>query len=423
MSNPPLEAIMELRNLAALAATCCLALSTMTACTTSHLAGGDPERPYPPSQPLEVGTILHIPTGIVVSEEEMLAAVTDMRIVYVGETHDNPASHRVQLTVLEAMAERWPGVVSLGMEMFTAAQQPALDRWVAGELGEKEFLKEVDWHANWSMDFALYRDLLLLARDRKIPVIGLNADKALVKAVGRKEPADLTEEERARLPEMDMTDPYQTALVEAIYGGHASGEGRLAGFQRVQTLWDETMAENVANYLLACPDGTRRMVVLAGGNHIRYGFGIPRRVFRRLPTSYALVGSHEVTVPMDKQDRLMDVDIPGFPMPAYDYLVCTAYESLPADKVRLGVRLEEQEGKVVVQAVVPGSTAEQGGVLVGDVIVALDGEAISDNFDLIYAIGQKVKGDKGLLDVERAGARLTLAIEFQPLPESGAHKP
>jgi uncharacterized iron-regulated protein len=414
---------MELSKLAALAATCCLALPLMTACSITPSLYGDPEHPYPSAQPLEVGTIVHLPTGLVVSEEEMLAAVTDMRIVYVGETHDNPAAHRVQLTVLAAMAERWPGVVSLGMEMLTPAQQPVLDRWVAGELSEKEFLKEVDWYSTWSMDFDLYRDLLLLARDRQIPVIGLNADKALVKAVGRKAPAELTEEERAKLPEMDMTDPYQTALVEAIYGGHAAGEGRLAGFQRVQTLWDETMAENVANHLLGCLDGTRRMVVLAGGNHVRYGFGIPRRVFRRLPTSYALVGSREVVVPKDKEERYMDVDIPGFPMPPYDYLVGIVYESLPVDKVKLGVRMEEQEGKVVVKEVVAGSAADQAGVQAGDVILAIDQEPVSENFDLIYAVGQKSKGDKGTLEVERAGARLTLAVEFQPLPQSGAHKP
>ena len=414
---------MELRKLATLAITCCLALSTMTACAVNRGSLGNPEFPYPLQRAQEIGTIVHLPTGIIVSEEEMLAAVTDMRIVYVGETHDNPASHRVQLAVLKAMAERWPGVVSLGMEMLTPAQQPVLDRWVAGELSEKEFLKEVDWYSTWSMDFDLYRDLLLLARDRRIPVIGLNADKDLVKAVGRKALDELTVEERARLPEMDMADPYQTAMVEAIYGGHVSGEGRLGGFQRVQTLWDETMAESVVSYLQADPGGTRRMVVLAGGNHIRYGFGIPRRVFRRMPSSYALVGTLEVMGAADKQDRIMDVEMPGFPMPSYDYLVFTAYESLPTDKVKLGVRMEEQEGKVVVKEVVAGSAADLAGVKAGDVILAIDREPISENFDLIYAVGQKAKGDKGLLEVERAGARLTLEVEFQPLPQSGAHKP
>lgn len=406
-----------------LSATACgVALWSLTACTMSQAPIGNPEAPYPLAQPPQIGEIVHLPTGTPVREEEMLTAVTDARIVYVGETHDNPASHRVELAILQAMAERWPGQVSLGMEMLTRKQQAVLDRWVANELSEKEFLKEADWYSVWSMDFALYRDLLIYARDHRIPVIGLNAEKELVKAIGRQLPAELPEEERARLPEMDMADPYQTAMVEAIYGGHAGGDNLLAGFQRVQTLWDETMAESIVSHLLTCLDGSQRMVVLAGGNHVRYGFGIPRRVYRRMPTSYVLVGSQEINVPDSMKDRMMDVDMPHFPMPAYDYVVYTAYEDLPGERVKLGVRMEEKDGRVVVQSVGPGSTAEKSGVMAGDVILALDGIAIAENFDLIYEVGLRKKGDKAILEVERAGERLKLDLDFQPLPPMGPHK-
>lgn len=404
-------------------AACGFALWTLTACTMSHRPLGNPEAPYPLATPPKVGEILHVPSGVIVNEAEMLAAATDARIVYVGETHDNPASHRVQLAVIEAMNERWPGLVSIGMEMFTRKQQPVLDRWIAGELSEKAFIREADWYEVWSMDFALYREILVYARDHRIPVIGLNADKELVKAVGRKAPEELSEEERARLPEMDMADPYQTAMVEAVYGGHAAGDNRLAGFQRVQTLWDETMAETVAGHLFTCLDSSRRMVVLAGGHHIRYGFGIPRRVFRRLPTSHVLIGTHEIEVPASKQHMQMDVAMPHFPMPPYDYQVFTAYEELPGERVKLGVRMEAKAGKVVVLDVVPGSTADKAGVLTGDVVLALDGEPVADNFDLVYAVGQKSKGDKGVLEIERGGERLQLDVEFLPLPKAEGHKP
>jgi predicted metalloprotease with PDZ domain len=164
------------------------------------------------------------------------------------------------------------------------------------------------------------------------------------------------------------------------------------------------------------------MVVLAGGNHVRYGFGIPRRVFRRLPTSYLLVGSHEVEIPESKKDRLMDVTMPPFPMTPYDFVVYTAYEELPGERVKLGVRMDEQDGRVVLRDVVPGSAAATAGVQAGDVILSLDGEPVADNFDLVYAVGQKVKGDKGVLEVERGGEQLRLEVDFQPLPPIGPHK-
>ncbi len=92
------------------------------------------------------------------------------------------------------------------------------------------------------------------------------------------------------------------------------------------------MAENVVRHLQSFPGDTRRMVVLAGGNHIRYGFGIPRRVFRRLPTSYVLVGSKEIAAPGRRAaPQTMDVALPLFPMPPYDFVVFTVYEELAAN--------------------------------------------------------------------------------------------
>jgi hypothetical protein len=167
-------------------------------------------------------------------------------------------------------------------------------------------------------------------------------------------------------------------MVEAVFGGHTAGAKHLAGFQRVQTLWDETMAESVVRHLQSFPHDNQRMVVLAGSHHIRYGFGIPRRVFRRLPVSYALIGSEEVEFPEHRLGQRMRVQMPAFPMPPYDYVVFTAYEDLPGDRVKLGVRMEEQDGRVVVLAVVPGSAAERGGVLAGDTILSLDGEPITE---------------------------------------------
>jgi len=73
--------------------------------------------------------------------------------------------------------------------------------------------------------------------------------------------------------------------------------------------------------------------------------------------------------------------------------------------------------------VVAGSTAEKAGVQAGDIIVALNGEPVNESFDLIYAVGQKVKGDKGVLEVERGGEGLKLELEFVPLPPMEGHKP
>ena len=223
------------------------------------------------------------------------------------------------------------------------------------------------------------------------------------------------EETRNQLPEMDFGDRYQKAMIESIYAGHGAGPKKLEPFLRVQTLWDESMAENIVRHM-ADQGQDHRMVVLAGGYHISSGFGIPRRVYRRMPSSYVLVGSRELVVPDELQHKLMDVKLPTFPMVPYDYLVYTEYETLPGERVKLGVRMKEEDGKVVVEAVVPGSAADSAGVAEGDIIVALDGEAINENFDLIYAVMQHASGDQSKLIVERNGEQLELDVTFAPLP-------
>jgi uncharacterized iron-regulated protein len=378
---------------------------------------GNPREPYtPPHQP-ELGDILNVPTGYFVSEEQMLRIAGDYRIVYVGETHDNPASHRLELNVLQAMAQRHPGRVALGMEMFTPDQQEALDEWVDGDLTEKEFLKKSRWYDSWRMDFDYYKPLLEFARENRVPVIGLNAEKGLVKAVGRQEISELPQEEREKLPEMNMADPYERALVESIFSDHAHGHGDFESFLRVQTLWDETMAQNVAAFLSGQGREDWHMVVLAGGNHIQFGFGIPRRVFRRLPTSFLLVGSREIVIPENLKDRLMNVVEPEFPMPPYDFLTFTEYETLPGEKVMLGVFLEEKDGQVVIKAVAPESTAAAAGLREGDVILQFNGRPVAETFDLIYEVKQEKPGDRATLLIRRDGREMSVEVTFREMSQ------
>ena len=393
-----------------------LCLFAMTACSPAgKQLMGDPQNPYPLQSPPRPGEIVHLPTGTVVSLAQMLAVAGDARIVYLGETHDNPASHRLQLQMLQALAELHAGRQALGMEMFARSQQPALDRWVKGLLDEKTFLKESRWFENWSMDFAYYRDLLNFARDRHIPIIALNAEKPLVKAVRSKTTDQLGAEERAQLPDLDLADRYQRGMVTAIFSDHVHEGIQLDGFVRAQTVWDETMAESVVRYLASPAGKDMHLMVVAGGDHVSHGFGIPRRAFRRLPASYVLIGGQEIDIPADKQNRLMDVNLPEFPMIPYDFLAYLAYEDLPQTGVRLGVVIEPAPtGRgLMVTNVAPASTAERAGLQRGDLLLAIDGQALVENFDLIYAIQQKQAGDHGTLQVVRQGQTMVLDVLFQ----------
>src|SRR3954471_18599118 len=73
--------------------------------------------------------------------EGMLADLTRADVVFVGEQHDDPYTHRLELAVLEGLTRRHQPLV-VAMEMFERDVQPALDRYLAGTISEEEFLKD-----------------------------------------------------------------------------------------------------------------------------------------------------------------------------------------------------------------------------------------------------------------------------------------
>jgi predicted metalloprotease with PDZ domain len=183
------------------------------------------------------------------------------------------------------------------------------------------------------------------------------------------------------------------------------------------------MAESAARFLASPQGKDRHLLVVAGGNHISHGFGIPRRVFRRIPTSYQLIGGNEVVISAEKQKELMDVTPPDYPMVPYDFLNFFAYEELPKTGVLLGVAFEPAlDGRgLTVNTVVPASNAERSGVKPGDRLLALDGEDLKDSFDLVYALKQKHIGDRSTLTVERLGKQLKLEVLYEKTSDPHEH--
>src|SRR5262249_1559501 len=148
------------------------------------------------------------------------------------------------------------GQVTVGVEMLERPFQPEADAFVHGRLSERDF--ERAWHKSWG-DFWSYRDIVLFARDKRIPLLALNASAAARKAVRDRAP-----DAPAALPEMDAQDPYYRSYIEAMLRGHTKGTSDPDAFYRVQLLWDETMADTAATYLKSAAGQGRRLVVFAG---------------------------------------------------------------------------------------------------------------------------------------------------------------
>lgn len=368
------------------------------------------ESPYVDPRTLRVGEILHLATGRLLAESEALDYLCRFPVVYVGEAHDNAEAHAVQLTVLKAMEACFPGQVALGLEMLERPFQADADAFVGGEMSERDFRRV--WQKSWG-DISYYRELLHFAREKRIPLLALNASAAMRKAVREQAPSAMTPDAARDVPETDARDPYYRAYVEAMFRGHAKGVSADA-FYRVQLLWDETMAETAAEYLKSPAGRGRRLLVLAGGNHVRYGFGIPRRQFRRVPLPFVIVEPyvHGVGVEVPK-DRLMEVDAPALPLRPADIYWSVRYRDLKDEQVRLGIAIEDVGGTGVrVARVLPDGPGHGAGLLAGDLIVSVDGTEVNEASDLIYEVSRHKRGEKGTIEVLREGTRVPLAVTY-----------
>ena len=377
------------------------------------------ESPYRDLNTVERGQIVHLATGRLLTEDELYAHLAHYRVVYVGESHDSIDDHAVQLSVLTAMNQRFPGRAALGMEMLRRPSQPDVDAFLAGELTEKEFLRV--WQKNWGpRSFPYYRDILLYCKDQGIPVLALNSGRDLDGALRTGTIAELEPGFIERLPEMDLDDPYHRATMEGFFGGHEGGSNHMEIFNRIQVLRDETMADTAAKFLRSPEGADKRLVIFAGGNHVRYGYGIPRRLFRRVPSPYVVVDPLTVDFPEEKKDKLMDVELPTLPMRAADIYWAVGYEDLDDRQVMLGVGIEDaEEGGVRVKSVMPESPAAGAGMLEKDIIVSMDGEPVEEMFDLTYQVSLHKPSDVGPVEVMRGEEKVTLEVTYDVVKHGG----
>ncbi len=84
----------------------------------------------------------------------------------------------------------------------------------------------------------------------------------------------------------------------------------------------------------------------------------------------------------------------------------------------LGVGLEDAGGKVRVTEVSPGSPAERAGLMKGDIIRQLDGEAVATPSQLKRAVQAHDGGERVKIEVERNGVGVTVTAT---LGERGGH--
>ena len=77
-------------------------------------------------------------------------AVKQVDVIYVGETHDDPADHEYQVQLIRGLLARKLGF-ALGWEMFDWTQQALLDDWHRRSISLDELLSRTDFQKSWGL--------------------------------------------------------------------------------------------------------------------------------------------------------------------------------------------------------------------------------------------------------------------------------
>ncbi len=114
------------------------------------------------------------------SREQLVAEIGRSDIVLLADFHALQQSQKAQLRILKAVKDQRPAV--LAVEFFNQTHQKSVDRYLAGELTEKEFLSAVEWNKSWGFPWEHYRPLLRYAQKQKIAVYGINRQFSVASA-------------------------------------------------------------------------------------------------------------------------------------------------------------------------------------------------------------------------------------------------
>jgi aminopeptidase N len=225
----------------------------------------------------EVGRIVRVANGELLSPREALAELSTVSVVYVSERHDVRAHHDVQLLIAKGLVAK--GVLPvLGLEMFEQKHQPALDAYLSGASNEEEFLSEVAWKTSWGFPYALYRPILEFAKAQGLRVLAINADRDLVRAVGKHGKDKLPAPWAERCPPLSSGNPAHKEYIRGFWKHHGTAHkgGDFEKFYQAQLVWDETMAKALRTAQASLATG-EMLLVFAGSAHVKHAHGIPMR--------------------------------------------------------------------------------------------------------------------------------------------------
>jgi len=200
------------------------------------------------------------------------------QVVYVGEKHDNPRHHEIQLEALNELL-RLGKLPAIGFETFSLEQTGFLMHYTLGEpspfvrepdLSEEEILRsDLGWGKEHDESWQFYFPLLRLAREHKLPAFGADLPSGIRLRLSRVGLDGLSALERSLLhPAASENPAYRNLMYETFTRSHC-GWSSPELLRRLYETWvarNDAMASAIVDMLK--DQRGEPVVVILGAGHV-----------------------------------------------------------------------------------------------------------------------------------------------------------
>ncbi|KAA1186369.1 ChaN family lipoprotein [Photorhabdus heterorhabditis] len=213
------------------------------------------------------GVVIDLKTGNALTPDELINRLASHQRIVVGEKHDNPYHHQIELwLVQQLLLKREHGSVLL--EMITPDQQEKVNK-VKNWLQTKPTVREsrikdlLAWNAGWPWE--LYGELVLELMYQPYPLLAANLARSEIKAAYSNPPIL-----QGNISVAENVKAQIAATIKDAHGGEIT-EQQLSAMTTIQQMRDRRMAEQ----LIKAPVPA---TLIAGGYHATKVMGVPLHI-------------------------------------------------------------------------------------------------------------------------------------------------
>ena len=150
------------------------------------------------------------------------SSLSEARVIYVAETHNDPAHHRLEESIIRSLHRRGQSM-TVGLEMVDVTQQSALNQYLEKKISWTTFARSTEFESGWGKTSPAYKRILEWCRRNQVPVVGLNAPHSVTRKIARNQ--KLTSAEFELIPKFPEP-PGGFQKFQAAMAGH-SGSGSI----------------------------------------------------------------------------------------------------------------------------------------------------------------------------------------------------